>query len=37
MAKNQIISVYIRGIEIGKVGYDENQKKASFQYNLEFL
>ncbi len=37
MAKNQIISVYFNGYEIGKVGYDENQRKSSFQYNPEFL
>lgn len=37
MAKNQIISVNFQGIEIGKIGYDENQRKSSFQYNPEFL
>lgn len=37
MAKNQIISVYFNGLEIGKIGYDEDQKKSSFQYNPEFL
>ncbi|WP_407402125.1 type II toxin-antitoxin system HipA family toxin [Chryseobacterium sp.] len=37
MAKNQIISVHFQGIEIGKIGYDENQKKSSFQYNPAFL
>lgn len=37
MAKNQIISVYFNGYEIGKVGYDEDQRKSSFQYNPEFL
>lgn len=37
MAKNQIISVNFQGIEIGKIGYDENQKKSSFQYNPTFL
>lgn len=37
MAKNQIISVNFQGIEIGKIGYDENQKKSSFQYNPAFL
>ena len=37
MAKNQIISVNFQGIEIGKMGYDENQKKSSFQYNPAFL
>lgn len=37
MAKNQIISINFQGIEIGKIGYDENQRKSSFQYNPEFL
>lgn len=37
MAKNQIISVVFNGNEIGKVGYDEDQRKSSFQYNPEFL
>jgi serine/threonine-protein kinase HipA len=37
MAKNQIVSVIFKGIEIGKIGYDENQRKSSFQFNPEFL
>ncbi len=37
MAKNQIISVYFNNQEIGKIGYDENQRKSSFQYNPDFL
>lgn len=37
MAKNQIISVVFNGVEIGKMGYDENQRKSSFQFNPEFL
>ncbi|QES91283.1 type II toxin-antitoxin system HipA family toxin [Empedobacter brevis] len=37
MTKNQIISINFQGIEIGKIGYDENQRKSSFQYNPEFL
>ncbi|MFV0187064.1 HipA N-terminal domain-containing protein [Empedobacter falsenii] len=37
MAKNQIISINFKGIEIGKIGYDENQRKSSFQYNPDFL
>ena len=37
MAKNQIVSVHFRGLEIGKIGYDENQRKSSFQYNPAFL
>jgi serine/threonine-protein kinase HipA len=37
MAKNQIVSVIFNNIEIGKMGYDENQRKSSFQFNPEFL
>ncbi|WP_312763657.1 type II toxin-antitoxin system HipA family toxin, partial [Epilithonimonas sp.] len=37
MAKDQIISVHFNGLEIGKIGYDEDQRKSSFQYNPEFL
>ncbi len=37
MAKNQIISVVFLGQEIGKIGYDEDQRKSSFQYNPDFL
>ncbi|WP_300670667.1 type II toxin-antitoxin system HipA family toxin [Soonwooa sp.] len=37
MAKNQIISVFFNNIEIGKIGYDENQRKSSFQYHPDFL
>lgn len=37
MAKNQIIEVSFRGIEIGKIGYDEESRKSSFQYNPLFL
>lgn len=37
MAKNQIISVHFQGLEIGKIGYDEDQRKSSFQYNPAFL
>ena len=37
MAKNQIISVVFNGVEIGKMGYDENQRKSSFQFNPDFL
>jgi serine/threonine-protein kinase HipA len=37
MAKNQIISINFQGIEIGKIGFDENQRKSSFQYNPQFL
>lgn len=37
MAKNQIISVWFKDFEIGKIGYDEDDRKSSFQYNPEFL
>lgn len=37
MAKNQIISVFFNDIEIGKIGYDEDLRKSSFQYNPDFL
>lgn len=37
MAQNQIISVVYQGIEIGKIGYDANQKKSYFQFNPDFL
>lgn len=37
MATNQIISVFFNDIEIGKIGYDENQRKSSFQYHPDFL
>jgi serine/threonine-protein kinase HipA len=37
MAKNDIITVFCFGQEIGRLGLDENQQKSSFQYNPEFL
>lgn len=37
MAKNDIISVFCFGQEIGRIGLDENQHRSSFQYNPEFL
>ena len=37
MAKNQIIAVYFKEIEIGKIGYDEDKRKSYFQYNPVFL
>lgn len=37
MAKNQIISVVYKDIEIGKIGYDADQRKSFFQYNIEFI
>jgi len=37
MAKNELINVFCFGIEIGRIGWDENQQKSSFQYNPDFL
>jgi serine/threonine-protein kinase HipA len=37
MAKNDIIDLYCFGQDIGKIGYDENQRKSFFQYNPDFL
>jgi serine/threonine-protein kinase HipA len=37
MAKNNIITVFCFGQEIGRLGFDENQQKSSFQYKPEFL
>jgi serine/threonine-protein kinase HipA len=37
MAKNNIIDLYCFGLDIGKIGYDENEKKSFFQYNPAFL
>lgn len=37
MSKNNIISVFCFGEEIGKIGHDEDRKKSFFQYNPVFL
>lgn len=37
MAKNQIISVLYKDIEIGKISYDADQRKSFFQYQPDFL
>ena len=37
MAKNDIISVYCFGQEIGRLGFDENKSRSSFQYNPAYL
>ncbi|MTH31100.1 type II toxin-antitoxin system HipA family toxin, partial [Myroides pelagicus] len=37
MAKNQIISVLYKDTEIGKIGYDADQRKSFFQYQPDFL
>jgi len=37
MAATPLIVVDVFGIEIGKLGYDADQKKCYFQYNTDFL
>ncbi len=37
MVRDKIIDVIVFGQEIGKLGYDINQRKSFFQYNPEFL
>jgi serine/threonine-protein kinase HipA len=37
MAKNEIISVFCFGVEIGRVGFDEDKKKSFFQFNADYL
>lgn len=37
MARNNIISVLLFGLEIGKIGYDVDKRTSYFQYNPEFL
>lgn len=37
MAKNEIITIFCFNEEIGRLGFDENQNKSSFQYNPDFL
>lgn len=37
MARNNIVVVNAFGEEIGKVGYDEDQRRSSFQYSQNFL
>lgn len=37
MAKDKIIDISCFGIEIGKLGLDENANKSYFQYNPDFL
>ncbi|GGD18303.1 type II toxin-antitoxin system HipA family toxin [Flavobacterium orientale] len=37
MATTPLIAVDVFGIEIGKLGYDADQKKCYFQYNADFL
>ncbi len=37
MAKDKLIEIIVFGIEIGKLGYDVDQRKCFFQYNPDFL
>jgi serine/threonine-protein kinase HipA len=37
MSKNDIISVFCFGQEIGRIGFDEHLSRSSFQYNPDFL
>jgi len=37
MADNDIINVDLFGVEIGRIGLDENRRRSSFQYNPDFL
>ncbi len=37
MAREKIIDILVYDIEVGKLGYDLDQKKSFFQYNPEFL
>jgi len=37
MAKNQIIDILFQGIEVGKIGYDEDARKSFFQYNPDYI
>ena len=37
MADNNIINLFLFGKEIGRIGFNEQENKSSFQYNPEFL
>ncbi|TYC14777.1 type II toxin-antitoxin system HipA family toxin [Bizionia gelidisalsuginis] len=37
MARDKIIDIMAFGLEIGKLGYDIDQRKSFFQYNPDFL
>jgi len=37
MARDKIIDIIVFDLEIGKLGYDQDQGKSFFQYNPEFL
>ncbi len=37
MAESQVISVWFKGSEIGKIGYEAHRRKSTFQYHPEFL
>ena len=37
MVSNEIISIFFKGIEIGKISFDLDRNFSSFQYNPSFL
>lgn len=37
MAKNQLVAIYYKGVEIGKIGWDDDKNTSSFQYHPDFL
>lgn len=37
MAENTILNIKLFNYEIGKLGYDLDQRKSFFQYNPDFL
>lgn len=37
MAINQLLEIVLFGLEIGKLGYDEDKRTSFFQYNPDFL
>lgn len=37
MAANGLIDVFAFGIEIGKLGYSQDERRSYFQYNPDFL
>lgn len=37
MAKNDIITIYCFDQEVGRIGYDEDRRTSTFQYNPDFL
>ncbi len=37
MAKNELITVFCFNEEVGRLGFDENKLRSSFQFNTDFL